>query len=152
MNVANFIFRLLYITNLLSLDVLSDPPRSPCTPFVDCAHLSTDYVNSCSDYDNTFVDYINFSINYDNKYDDCVNTLNDWVNTIIDSADIPNISSLNLYIPNPSFLQLLIIDLLLIYRSKITIVLTVGSSICYSSSVFCISPFSSSSFVSKFSI
>jgi hypothetical protein len=104
MNVADFIFRLLYITNLLSLNVLSDPLRSPYTPFVDCAHLSTDYVNSCTDYDNTFVDYINFSTNYDNKYDDCVNTLNDWVNTIVDSADIPNISSLNLYIPNPSFL------------------------------------------------
>jgi hypothetical protein len=69
-NVVDLILRLLYVINLLSLDVLSDPPHSPYTPSTDCAHLSFDYVNSFTDYNNT-------STNYDNKFDDCVNTPND---------------------------------------------------------------------------
>ncbi len=53
MNVINFIFQLLHIHNLLTLVVLT-PPCSPCTPFVDCAHLS-------ANYDNAYADCIDFS-------------------------------------------------------------------------------------------
>jgi hypothetical protein len=89
MNVANFIFQLLYIYNLPTLFVLI-PLRSPCTPFADCAHLSTNY-------ENTFGDYIDVSTNSTHNSDDCVNTP-------INLTNMPNISSLDLYIPNPTIL------------------------------------------------
>jgi len=76
MNTTNFIFRSLHIFNLLTLVVLI-PLHSPCTPFVDCAHLSTNCVNSYTNRDNTFVDYTNFFVDYANKSNDCANTLDD---------------------------------------------------------------------------
>jgi len=140
MNIANFIFRLLHIHNLPTLIVLT-PPCSPHTPSANFAHLFIDYVNSFDDCDNT-------STNYTNFFTDCANTS-------VDSADTCVKSSLDLYIPNPSPLQLLFIDFLVICRSKINIMLTVRSSFYSSSFVFCIygfciSQFSSSSCVSEF--
>ncbi len=90
-----FIFQLLHILNLLTLVVLTSL-HSPCTLFVD----------------------------YANKSDDCANTLNDWANNFVDSNDTLDILSLDFHIPNPSLLQLLLTDLLIIYRSKINIMLT----------------------------
>jgi hypothetical protein len=131
MNTANFIFQLLHIHNLPTLVVLT-PPCSPCTPSDDYTHLSINYVNS-------FVDYFNKS--------------NDCVNTSANSADTHDKPSLDLYIPNPSLLQLLLTNLFVIYRSTINIVLTIRSSLCSSSSIlficgFYISRSSSSSSVS----
>jgi len=96
MNVADFIFWLLHILNLLTLIVLT-PPHSSCTPFVDCAHLFVDCINSFVDCDNTSTDYAN-------KSDDSTNIPNDWVNTSTNAMDTFNISSLDLCIPNPSLL------------------------------------------------
>jgi hypothetical protein len=76
MDVIDFIFQLLHIINLLRLIVLT-PPHSPCIPFADYAHSSTDCVNSSIDCDHTFVDCTNFSIDYANKSDDCANTLDE---------------------------------------------------------------------------
>jgi hypothetical protein len=128
MNVVDFIFQLLHIHNLCTLIVLT-PFHSPCTPSTNnCAHLFIDYVNSSIDCINTYVDCINLFAERGNKSDDCANT---FVNTL-------ERLSLHLCIPNPSFLQLLFIDLLIIYKLKINIVLTVGSSIRFSSSILCI--------------
>jgi hypothetical protein len=79
MNVIDFIFQLLHIRNLLTLFVLT-PLHSPYTPFVDYALNSNDYVN----------------------------TLDDRVNIAVNLANIPNISSLNFCIPNPTLMQLLL--------------------------------------------
>jgi hypothetical protein len=106
MNTTNFIFQLLHIFNLLTLVVLI-PLHSPCTPFVDCAHLSTNCVNSYTNCDNTFVDYINFFIDCANKSNDCANTLDDWANTSIDSADTLDNLFLDMCFSNPSLLKLL---------------------------------------------
>jgi len=146
MDVANVIFQLLHISNLPSLVVLT-PIHMPCTPFVDCAHLSADYVNSSTNY-------IDFSTNYANKSDNYTNIPNDSTNIITNLANISDIS--NLWIPNPPLLQLLLMDLLLICKSKINIVFTTRSLIYFSSLAFficgfCISQSSSSSSVSKFS-
>jgi hypothetical protein len=100
MNVIDFIFQLLHIRNLLTLFVLT-PLHSPYTPFVDYAHL---YAN----YENTFNDCINFSIDYALNSNDYVNTLDDRVNIAVNLANIPNISSLNFCIPNPTLMQLLL--------------------------------------------
>jgi hypothetical protein len=132
MNVANFIFQLLHIHNLPTLYVLT-PFCLPCTPFVDYAHLTT----KC---ENTYGDCIDFFVN-------CANTHDDQTNTIIVLADTPNISSLDIYIPNLAPLQLL-----LIYRSKIKNVFTIGSMIYFLFSSFficgfCISHLSLSSCV-----
>jgi hypothetical protein len=94
MNVANFIFRLFHIHNLPTLSVLT-PFCLPCTPFVDYAQLTIE----C---ENIFGDFIDF-------FADCANTHDDQANTIIDLADTPNISSLDIYIPNLALLQLLLI-------------------------------------------
>jgi hypothetical protein len=130
MNVINFIFRFFHIRNLLTLCVPT-PFHSPCTPSIDYAHLST----NC---ENTFGDCIDLSHDY---------TLDDLVNTIVNSANMPDISFLDLYIPNPTILQLL-----LFYRSKIQIMFTIGSMIyslfpTFFICGFCISHLSSSSFV-----
>jgi hypothetical protein len=93
---------------------------------------------------------IDFFANCAHNYDDYVNIPNDSVNTTTNLANMPNISSLNLCIPNPPLLQLL-----LICRLKIKIVFIVGSVI-YSLSLaffiygFYISHPSLSSLVSKF--
>jgi hypothetical protein len=58
------------------------------------------------------------------------------VNTITDSIDTPNISSLDLCIPNPTLLQLLFI-----YRLKIKTMFTIGSVIYSLSSSFSICGF-----------
>jgi hypothetical protein len=97
MNVVGLIFQLLHICNLPTLFILI-PLRSPCTPFASYAHLFTNY-------ENTFGDYIDFSIDYAHNFDDCANTPNDWTNIIVDSTDMLDISSLNLYIPNLALLQ-----------------------------------------------
>jgi len=141
-NVADFIFWLLHIRNLLTLSLLT-PLCLPCTPFVDCAHLSTD----C---DNTYGDYTNFFVDCAHNSDDCANTLNDWVNTAIDSTDTLDISSLHLCIPNCALLQLLFIS-----KSKINTMFTIESMICFLSSTSFISGFyishpSLSSFVLEF--
>jgi hypothetical protein len=133
-NVIDFIFWLFHIVNFPLLVVLT-PPRSPYTPFAEYAHSYVNNVNSSIDCDHTSANCINFSIDYANKFNDCANIHDDLVNIVFDSAYTPNISSSHLCTPNPSLLQLLFIDLLIIYRSKINIVLIVGSSI-YSSSVF----------------
>jgi hypothetical protein len=49
MNVADFIFRLLQICNLLTLFVLI-PLHSPCTASIDCAHFSIDCESTYGDY------------------------------------------------------------------------------------------------------
>jgi hypothetical protein len=111
MNATDFIFRLLHIHNLPTLVVLI-PPHLPCTPFVDYAHFSANYVNSFIDYENTSVDCAN-------NFDDCDNTFDDWANTLVDLACTLNIPSLDFYIPNPSLLQLLFTNLLFMWRLKI---------------------------------
>ncbi len=111
MNNANFIFWLLHIHNLFRIFVLT-PLRSPCTPFVDCAHLFAYYKN-------TFGDYIDFSIDCAHNSDDCVNSPDDRTNIVVDSTNTHNISSLGLCIPNLALLQLL-----LIYRAKMKIMFT----------------------------
>jgi hypothetical protein len=123
MNVTYFIFRLLHICNLLTLFVLT-PLCLPCTPFVNCVHLF-------ADYENTSGDYTNFSVDCAHNFDDYANVPNDWANTTVDSANTFDISSLDLSIPNPTLLQLL-----LIYRSKINIMFTARSIIYFSSSSF----------------
>jgi hypothetical protein len=142
MNVANFIFRLLHIHNLLTLSVLTSL-RSPYTPFASRAHLLVD----C---DNTSTDYIDFSVDCAHSSKDYANIHDDRTNIIANSSNTFDISSLNRYIPNPAQLQLL-----LIYKLKIKIVFTVGSVICFLSSSFFICGFyishlSSSSFVLEF--
>ncbi len=123
MNATNFIFQLLHMDNLPTLVVLT-PPHSPYKLFGDNTHLFVNYVNSS-------IDCTTFFTNYVKKYYDCANNSTDLANT-------HDKSSSNLYIPNPSLLLLLFIVLLVICRSKINIVLTIGSSICSSSSVLCI--------------
>jgi hypothetical protein len=90
MNVVDFIFRLLHIRKRSTLFILT-PLRSPCTPFANYAHLSTDYGN-------TFSDCTNFSI-------DCVNTPNDRKNIVVDSTDTLDISFVYFCIPNLALLQ-----------------------------------------------
>ncbi len=58
MNASNFIFQLVHIPNFPTLVVLT-PPRSPYTPSVNYAHLSTDYINFFTNYANKFNDYMN---------------------------------------------------------------------------------------------
>ncbi len=142
MNVADLMFQLLHIHNLLTLFVLT-PLHSPYTPFIDYAHLSTNY-------ENTFGDCTYFSINCAHNFDDYANTPNDRMNITVNSTDMPNISSLDLCIPNPTLLQLLFI-----YILKIKVVFTIGSMIYYLSSAFFIYGFyishpSSSSSMSEF--
>jgi hypothetical protein len=64
-----------------------------------------------------------FFVDYANKSNDYANTLDDWVNIVANLVDIHDKSSSNLYIPNPSLLQLLLMDLLVISRSKVNIML-----------------------------
>ncbi len=59
MDIIDFIFRLLHISNLPSLVVLI-PPCLAYTPFVECVHFSIDYVNSSIDCDNIFTNYTDF--------------------------------------------------------------------------------------------
>jgi hypothetical protein len=92
MNVANFIFWLLHICNLPTLFVLI-PLCPPCTPFANCAHLLIDF-------ENTSANYIDFSIDCAHNFEDYANAPNDRANIVVDFAEIPNISSLNRYIPN----------------------------------------------------
>ncbi len=68
-----------------------------CTPFIDYAHLSPKY-------ENTFGDCINLSADYAHNFDDCVNTPDDRVNILINLADMLDISSLDLCIPNHALL------------------------------------------------
>jgi hypothetical protein len=63
----------------------------PCTPFVDCAHLFTNYGN-------IYGDYTNFFANYAHNSDDYVNTLDDSMNIITNSTNMFDISSLDLCI------------------------------------------------------
>jgi hypothetical protein len=116
MNVINFIFRLLHIHNLPTLPILI-PFHLPCTPSIDYAHLFTNCENTSSDC-------INFLNDYAHNSDDCVNTLDDLVNNVANLTDMSDISSLDLYIPNPTLLQLLFI-----YKSKIKTMFTIGSMI-----------------------
>jgi hypothetical protein len=103
MDITNIIFQFFRIFNLLSLAILT-PPHSPCTPFVYYVDFSTNCVNSFVDYDSTSTNYTDFSTNCGNTYVDCVNMHEDWANSIANSADTPNISSSDLWIPNPLFL------------------------------------------------
>jgi hypothetical protein len=73
MDVTIFIFQLLHMYSLPSLVVLT-PPRIPCTPFIDYAHLSAACVNSSIDCENTSITCTNFFANYGNKFDDPANT------------------------------------------------------------------------------
>jgi hypothetical protein len=100
MNVANFIFRLLHIRNLLTLFILT-PFCSPYTPFTDYAHLSIE----C---ENTSGNYIDFSPDYAHSFNDCANTCDDRANIVADSTNMLDISSLDLCIPNHALLQLLL--------------------------------------------
>jgi hypothetical protein len=97
MNVIDFIFQLLHICNHPTLFVLTSLCL-PYTPYVNCAHLFTDY-------ENTSGDYTEFSFDYAHNFDDYVNTFNDQANTIVDSIDTLDISSVDFYIPNPILLQ-----------------------------------------------
>jgi hypothetical protein len=96
MNITNLMFQLFHIHNLLTLFVLT-PLHSPYTPSIDYAHLSIDY-------ENTFGDYTNFSTNCAHNSDDYANTPNDRMNIVVNSANMPNISPLDLCIPNPALL------------------------------------------------
>jgi hypothetical protein len=125
MNATNFIFLLLHILNFLTLVILT-PLRLPYAPSANYAHLLT---------------------NYGNKYNDCTNTFSDWLNISTHLANTLDRLFSDLYIPNPSFLQLLLMNLLIIYRLKINIVLTARSSICSSSSIFYIYGFYISTFI-----
>jgi hypothetical protein len=69
MNIANFIFQLLHICNLLTLFVLT-PFCSPYTPSNDYAHLF-------ADYENTFGDYMDFFADCAHNYDNCANAPDD---------------------------------------------------------------------------
>ncbi len=147
-NASNSIFRLVHIPNVPMLIILT-PLHLPCMPSINYAHLFVDHVNSSVGCGNTSTHHIN-------KFDDYTNTPDDWVNTFVNIVDTLDRLSSNLWIPNPSVLQLLFTNLLIIYRSKINIVLIVGSFICSSSLIlyiydFCISQSSSSSSISKFS-
>jgi hypothetical protein len=97
MNVTNFIFWLFHIRNHPTLYVLI-PFHLPYTPSVDYAHLFPD----C---ENTFGDYTYFFANCAYNSNDCANTPNDRTNTAADSTYMPNISSINFCIPNPTLLQ-----------------------------------------------
>jgi hypothetical protein len=77
---------------MLTLSVLT-PLCPPCTPFVNYAHLLVDF-------ENTSANYIDFSINCAHNFEDCANTPDDQTNIVVDSVDIPKISSLDYYIPN----------------------------------------------------
>ncbi len=132
-NTSNSIFQLFHIPNLPILT----PPRLPCTPSanyvnssVNCGTSSTNNDNSSIGCGNTFVDCIDTSTNYANKFNDYANTLNNWVNIFVDSASALDIATSNLCIPKPSFLQLLLKDLLVIYSSKLNTMLTSRSFIC----------------------
>jgi hypothetical protein len=76
MNAIDFIFQLFHIPNLLTLVVLT-PPHLPYTPFIDCAHLSANCVNSFIDCDDTFINCIVQPLNYASKFNGCTNTPND---------------------------------------------------------------------------
>jgi hypothetical protein len=141
MNVAYFIFRLLHICNLPTLSIMT-PLCSPCTPLVDYAYLFANYVNTSGDY-------TDFSTNCAHNSNDCANTLDDRVN-VADSANMPDISSLDLNIPNLALLQLLFIC-----KLKIKTMFTIESVIYSLFSTFficgfCISHVSLSSFMSNF--
>jgi hypothetical protein len=123
MNVTDFIFRLLHIYNLPTLFILT-PLHFPCTPFTDCAHLSVNYKN-------TLGDSTDFSVDYAHNYNDCANIRDDRTNIVFDSVDTLDISSFNFCIPNLALLQLL-----LIYKSKIKIVFIVKSMIYFLSLTF----------------
>jgi len=82
--------------NHITLFILT-PLCSPYTPFIDYAHLS-------SDYENTSGDYIEFSANYAHNFDDCVNTPNDRANIVVDSTDMLDISFVDFSIPNLTLL------------------------------------------------
>jgi hypothetical protein len=86
MDIKDIIFRLLHISNLPSLVVLT-PPHSPCTPFVNCVHFFANYVNSSINYDNTSTDCINFFVDYVNKFVNYKNMPKDWANLVVDSID-----------------------------------------------------------------
>ncbi len=118
MNTSNFIFRSIHIPNL---SIVLSPPRLVYTPSVN--------------YVNTFVDYIKFSTNSTNKFNVCANTLDDWANIFISSIDTLDNLYLDLCFLNPSLLKLLFTNSLIICSFSLNIVLTVGSSICFSSSV-----------------
>jgi len=66
----------------------------------------------------------------------CVNMLGDWANTTTNQINTLEISSSNLWILNPSLLQLLLMDLILVCKLKINIVFTTGSWIYFSSVIF----------------
>jgi hypothetical protein len=99
MNIAHFIFRLLHIRNLLTLFVLT-PFCSPCTPFVDYAHLFAGCENTFGDYtdfstncahistncENTYGEYTNFSTNYAHLSIDYENTFGDYTDFSTDYA------------------------------------------------------------------
>jgi hypothetical protein len=131
MNTTNFIFQLFRIANLLLLTRLISP-CSPYPPSINYAHLSSDCVNSSKDCDNTFAACIDFSTDCANKSDDYANTHDDWVNIVIDSTDTLDKSSSDIWISNPSLLQLLLMNLLLICKSKTNVMFTVRSLICFS--------------------
>jgi hypothetical protein len=96
----------------------------PCTPSINYAHLFANYKNTSNDY-------TNFSGDYAHNSDDCVNIPNDQANIDVDSADTPDISFVDFCIPNFALLQLL-----LVYKSKIKTMFTIGPMICFLSSSF----------------
>jgi hypothetical protein len=65
------------------------------------------------------------------NFDDCANTPNDLMNVVVDLVDMPNISYVDFYIPNPTLLQLLLFS-----GSKIKTMFTAGFVICFLSSSF----------------
>jgi hypothetical protein len=101
MNVVDFAFQLLHIYNCPTLFVLI-PLRSPCTPSIDNAHFFID----C---ENTFGDCTDFFVDCAHNFDDYANTLDNRTNNVVDSADMPNISSIDLCTPNPILIQLLLL-------------------------------------------
>jgi hypothetical protein len=135
MNIIDFIFWILHIHNRLTLSVLI-PLRLPYTPSIN--------------YENTSNDCTKFLVDHAHNSNDCASTPDDQMNIVANSSNMPDISSVDFYIPN-----LVLLQLLFFWRSKIKIVFTIGSIIYYLSSSFFNYGFyswnpSSSSCVSKF--
>jgi hypothetical protein len=119
-NTSDLIYQLLCKSNPRKLVVLT-PHCSPYTPRANC-----DYVNTSNDYINTFANFVDKSINY-------AHTSNNCVNTSVDSIDARNTPTLDVCILDSSLLQLSFNDYFVIWSSKVNTILTLKSSIHYSS-------------------
>jgi hypothetical protein len=73
------------------------PLCSPSTPSADYAHIFVD----C---ENTIGESIDFFVKCAHNSDDCVNTLDGRTNIATNLVDIPNISFVDVFIPNLALL------------------------------------------------